>query len=233
MQEGVLVTIMAAVVGLIVFRGYKAYIAKKKRPLQLRALADQLHWRFDPNLDKSHDGRYGHFAVFAQGHSRCAFNTFQGAVHIDGRRWPVRMGDYRYRITSGGKQSTTVTYCLSYMIIKTPYQGLPDLCIRREKLSDRFASMMGFEDIDFESAEFSERFHVMSSDKRFAYAALDPRMMEFLLESDPPAIEIRRGECCLIRGQTWWTAEQFQATVNWARDFLAHWPRHISPVLDS
>ncbi len=137
MPEGIQFVIFAVIAALILVGAYKAYVAKRQRPIQLGALADRLHWSFDPNADDTHDHRYGHFAVFVQGHSRCAFNTLQGAIDIDGTRWPVRMGDYRYRTTSSnGKQTTTVTHCLSYAIIETPHLGAPDLFLRRERMLD-------------------------------------------------------------------------------------------------
>lgn len=38
------------------------------------------------------------------------------------------------------------------------------------------------DDIDFESVEFNRRFYVRSSDRKWAYDIIHPRMMEFLLE---------------------------------------------------
>jgi hypothetical protein len=234
MFQALTVVILAAIAVLILVRMVNAYIAKRQRPGQLAALAAQLGWRFETDADESFDDQYGHFSAFARGHSRSAFNTFYGAIEVEGRQWPVRTGDFRYRTTStNGKHRTTVTHCLSYAIVETPHLGAPDLYFRREGLFDRVAGAFGFEDIDFESAEFSERFHVKSSDKRFAYAVLDPRMMEFLLDGDPPSFDFRRGQCCLLRGEKWWTAAELATTIRWAQQFFARWPRQIPSVLDA
>ena len=46
----------------------------------------------------------------------------------------------------------------------------------------KLGQMIGFDDIDFESAEFSRSFTVRSKDKRFAYDICNARLMEYLLQ---------------------------------------------------
>ncbi|MCZ6810529.1 MAG: hypothetical protein O7D97_00875, partial [Planctomycetota bacterium] len=97
---------------------------------------------------------------------------------------------------------------------------MPDLLIRREGMFDKLAGAFGFDDIDFESAEFSKRFYVKSPDKRFAYDVIHPRMMEFLLGGDPPTVDIEAGRCCLSDGRHHWSPEGFGATLNWVIEFF-------------
>ena len=111
------------------------------------------------------------------------------------------MGDYHYQTTSSnGKQTTTHHHYFSYCLIELPYASLPDLRIRREGIFDSLAGAFGFDDIDFESAEFSKRFHVKSSDKRFAYDVVHPAMMEFLLAEESPDVG-NRGRLVLPVGR--------------------------------
>ncbi len=49
---------------------------------------------------------------------------------------------------------------------------------------------MGFDDIDFESHEFSRNFCVRSADKKFAYDVCNVHMIEYLLANRDLAIEI-------------------------------------------
>jgi hypothetical protein len=233
MPSGLPLVIFVVGAILIALLAYAGYIEHSRRLKQLGALALQLDWQFDSAEDREHDERYSHFSPFGKGSNRRAYNTLRGAITVGGRMWPAQAGDYRYTTQSGsGKNRSTHTHRLSYLIVETPHLGAPDLAIRREGLFDRFASFMGFDDIDFESHEFSERFHVKSSNKRFAYAVLEPRMMEFLLEHDAPAIEFRRGQCCVTRGERAWTPEQFAATIHWAAEFFARWPEKVASVLD-
>jgi hypothetical protein len=215
----------------VIFAALHSHKAAQQRVAALSSLGAQLRWSFDPTAIS--DYALDSFAAFTRGHSQSAYNTLRGPIEISGAEWPAQAGDFEYKTTShNGKRTTTHTHYLSYLVIDTPYLGAPDLAIRREGVFDRFAGFMGFDDIDFESAEFSERFHVKSSNKRFAYAVLDPRMMEFMLESEPPAIEMRAGRCCLMRGDSQWTPDEFAATIAWAREFFARWPRQVPSVLD-
>ncbi len=233
-MDNILPVFLIVVVGsLVLVAAYLAHAAGKRRAAEISALASRLSWRFE-GTSFADDPHFAPFGVFSKGHSRSAFNTLRGSIEIDGQRWTVQAGDYQYKTTShNGKHTTTHTHTLSYAIVETPHLGAPDLFIRREGIFDRVAGFMGFDDIDFESVEFSERYHVKSGDKRFAYAVLDPRMMEFLLDVDPPTIEFRRGLCCLTRGERTWTVEQFAATFGWSREFFSRWPRQVPSVLDS
>lgn len=230
-MEIVIVIIFAA---LIIVGAYYTHQQQAARRTALAQFAADRGWRFDPDNDSSHGSRYSHFSVFAQGNGRYAYNTIAGAATVGDAAWPVRMGDYHYATTSSnGKSTTTHHHHLSYLIVDTPYLGAPDLFIRAEGFLDSIAGFLGFDDIDFESAEFSNRFVVKSSDKRFAYDVLHPRMMEFMLNARPPTIDFRRGQCCLYRDGKCWSPEEFAATLAWARDFFAQWPRHITPTIQA
>ncbi len=212
---------------------YFADLAVKRRRQELAALAQSLGWLFDPSEDRSHDERYKQFAVFQKGDTRFAFNLIAGVMTIDGRDYPVRMGDYHYRVKKrNGKKTSTTTYQFSYLIVGLPFLGAQELFIRREGFLDKLAGFIGFDDIDFESAEFSRRFHVKSSDKRFAYDILHPRMMKFLLTSNPPTIDLEGQCCCLCDGTRRWEPDEFRATLGWANAFFDRWPDHITTTRD-
>ena len=142
------------------------------------------------------------------------------------------MGDFRYRVTqSTGKSSSTTTYRFSYLIVHLPYTALPDLLIRPEGIFDKLAGAFGFDDIDFESSEFSRAFHIKSPDKRFAYDVVHPRMMDFLLATRPPCIDIEQGRCCLSDGRKCWEPDEFKANLTWLERFLSLWPEHLTVTL--
>jgi len=222
--------IVVAVIVLTV--AYFSHLAAKRRREELAALAASLGWRFDPNKDRSHEQEYNQFAIFRQGHSKFAFNTLTGIIEIHGQTCRAKMGDYHYQVTtSDGKNSTTHTYLFSYLIIHLPYPDLPGLLIRREGMFDRLKSFLGFPDINFESAEFSRKFYVQSCDKRFAYDVIHPGMIEFLMQSDAPTIDIEHGQCCLAEDRKTWTPEEFRKELDWAREFFDLWPSHLTQSL--
>ncbi len=213
---------------------YYSWLAAKKRREGMQALARELGWRFYAAHDSSHDDEYSHFEIFRKGHSRSAYNTLVGSLEIDGRSFPAKAGDFRYRVTSSsGKSTTTTTYRFSYLILHLPFRNTPELLIRREGLFDKLAGAFGFDDIDFESEEFSRRFHVKSSDKRFAYDVIHPRMMEFLLDTRAPMIDVEQGRCCLSDGGRRWKPEGFHDRIRFLREFFDLWPDHLTAGLES
>ncbi len=219
--------------------GVGAWYAWKKeqeRKAALIELAAELGLTFDPSRDSTHDDRYANFEIFRRGHSRAAYNTLSGTYAINNIAHPLVMGDFIYKVTnSNGKSSSTTTYRFSYIILHLPLPGVPDLLIRPEHIFDKLGSALGFDDIDFESAEFSRKFLVKSPDKRFAYDVVTPRMMEFLLgkRGQAPAIDLERGMLCLAQGNRRWTPEQFRETLEFANTFLSLWPEHVITDLKS
>lgn len=225
----IVVVVVAAVIGAAVF----ARIAAKKRREALAALAAELGFAFDPDYDAGHDQEYAQFEIFRRGHDGYAYNTLTGSIEIDGRAFPCRTGDFTYKVTSGhGKNRRTTTYRLSYLICHLPFRFVPALLIRREHMLDKLAGAFGFDDIDFESSEFSRAFHVKSPDKRFAYDVVTPKMMEFLLGSNPPVIDVERGACCVVDGTRRWEPAEFKARMAWVSQFFDLWPDHLTKELE-
>jgi hypothetical protein len=233
-NAGLAILLIPVIIALVAVGAYYSYLQQKKRREALAALAQELGWQFSADKDYSHDDEFANFEVFRRGHSRYAYNTLRGTIDADGQTWPAKMGDFQYQITtSNGKSTSTHTYRLSYLILHMPYGQIPDLLIRREGMFDALKSMMGFDDIDFESAEFSKRFFVKSRDKRFAYDVVHPQMMEFLLASDVPIIDIQQGQCCITDGNRTWLPDQFRTKVEFARRFFDLWPSHLTSTLKS
>ena len=228
------ILIFVVVVILVVLGGIYNYQQQQKRRSDLYALAQQLGWQLVVAENYDYDVQFSQFGEFCRGDKRYAYNTLAGDLKVGEQAWPTRMGDYHYQTTSSnGKQTTTHNHYFSYCLIKVPYPSLPDLRIRREGFFDSIAGALGFDDIDFESAEFSKRFHVKSSDKRFAYGVVCPAMMEFLLAEQSPTLEIEDGWCCLSTGQETWSPAEFQQRLDWASKFFVLWPKHLVAALAS
>lgn len=219
-----IVAVLAVVVVAIVFGAKQA----QKRRDALAALARRLGWRFDPDRDRHHDERFAQFAMFRQGHGRAAYNTLEGEITIADRVYRGQMGDFTYKVTrNNGKSRTTTTYHVSYLLLRPPLVWRGELRIRPEHLFDKLAGAIGFDDIDFESEEFSRKFHVKCDDKRFAYDVVTPRMMEFLLRSSPQLVEYDDGWCLLSQGNKRWRPEEFETHLGWLGTFFEHWPEHL------
>ena len=201
--------VVLVVVALVLVAIYLGHQAAKKRCEAMAALAADLGWSFSPEKDTRHDDEYAHF-------------------EIDGRSFSAKAGDFRYKITSSnGKTTTTRTHRFSYRILHLPFSGLPDLLIRPEGGFDKMAGAFGFDDIGFESAEFSRRFYVKSPDRRFAYDVVSPRMIEFLLRRPGPVIDLERDRCCLSEGRRRWEPDQLKSQLRFASTFFERWPDHV------
>ena len=224
--------IVAGILLVAVF-AYFGWLQEKKRREALQGLAQELGLRFDPGVDHGHDDEYAQFEIFRRGHGRVARNTMTGTVLLFDRPCRLVAGDFRYKVTSGsGKNRSTTTYNFSYLIVHPPWDT-PPLLVRPEGMWDKLKGAFGFDDIDFESDEFSRKYYVKSSDRRFAYDVLHPRMMEFLLAERPPMIDIEHGALCLSDGRGRWEPARFKAEIAFLGRFCECWPRHLVKELDS
>jgi len=231
-MENLLVFIIPIVVVIVVVGLIASWKQEKKRRLDLAALASTLGLTYEPQADRSRDEQFSQFSVFNHGRSRTAWNTLAGTRLFDEHELEVVMGDYRYTVDSGhGKNRRSHTYRLSYLATRLPNPATPSVVVRPETFFDKFAGMIGFDDIDFESVEFSKRFHVASSDKRFAYDLIDPRMMEFLLAEAPKLLDMEGGWVLVLDGKRRWKPAEFSSTLAWLNTWFEHWPTHVERSL--
>lgn len=56
-------------------------------------------------------------------------------------------------------------------------------------------------------------------------------MMEFLLRTEPPIIDIEHSNCCMTDGRRRWPPDEFCTRLEWAHDFLERWPDHVKADL--
>ena len=113
-----------------------------------------------------------------QGDNRSTQNVFVGS--FEGQEMTAFEFSYQTTETDNDGKETTTTHHLH--VFSTRLKGdVPELRISPESIFSKVAQAFGYDDIDFESAEFSKKFCVRSKDKQFAYAFCDPRMIEFLL----------------------------------------------------
>ena len=235
MSEGVvflLIFAVAAVIGLFAWLSWKQ---EKERTEAMAVLARRLKWTFSgQEKDRRFDGRYAQFGCFQRGHSRYAHNQMRGMIACRGREVEAEAGDFHYKITrSNGKTTSTTTYRFSYFLVKLPWGArMPSLALRTAGFMDKLAGAIGFEDIDFESAEFSRRYHVGSSDRKFAFAVLHPQMIDWMLNEPPPVFEVTRGVLLVVSAGDRWEPAGFQRSLGWAEAFFERWPDYLVKDLD-
>ena len=130
------------------------------------------------------------------GRDRYPLNVVHG--HVDGH--PVAVFDYHYA-TSGDwwwPPDWTIHNYVSIVLVDLE-QEFPELTIGPEGggLFRKIAEAFGGGDINFESHEFSKRFDVRSTDKKFAYDFCNARMIEYLLENRRTSLEVDKSSLAM------------------------------------
>jgi hypothetical protein len=179
--------IIVGVIAVIVVVAILSYLGAQKRRQALMDLAARLGLRFDPQKDRGLAERYSFLNKLRSGSNRYAFNTLSGAYQGQ----DVTAFDYHYETHSTDSKGHRQTHhhYFSCFLLHLP-RSFPELVIGREGFLSKIAQALGYDDIDFESHEFSRKFCVRSSDKKFAYDVCNARMMEYLLANDDLTIEI-------------------------------------------
>ena len=211
----------------------------RARRRELAGLAKEMDWDFRHELWASQTYDFSQFSVFSTGTERRAYNTLHGRLMLGKYNCEVRMGDFQYinQSASGGEHSADDALFVnrkkfSYLMVVLPFGDIPKLLIRPEGMFDKLKAKVGLEDINFESIEFSRRFFVNSDSRRFAFDVVSQPMMELLLDSKPPLIDLEGGAVLFTDGQRRWSREEFTLTLNWVRQFFGLWPDHLLDTLD-
>jgi hypothetical protein len=202
--------IIVGFIALIVVLGILGYISAAKRRDAMAALAARLGLRFDPSKSWDIAQRYRFLDKLRSGSNRYAFNILSGSY----QGHDVSLFDYHYEThstDSKGRRQTHHHY-FSFFILHLP-ASFPELIIGSEGFFSKIAQALGYDDIDFESHEFSRKFCVRSADKKFAYDVCNARMIEYLLSNTDLTIEIEADALAISFGSRL-TPQLIEANLN-------------------
>jgi hypothetical protein len=212
-----------AVVVIVVIGAIYNAIAQNKRREGLLELAQRLNLDFTPGQDFGVPGRFGFLKQLAQGDDRYAANVLSGNY----RQNEILAFDYHYATYHTDKSGTHKDdHWFSFFILTLPAVAFPDLTIRRENLFTKVAEVFGYQDIKFESAEFSKTFCVRSPDKKFAYDACNGQMMEYLLANRDLSIEIEN-EVIALAFSTRLSVDQFEFNLQRLVEVRSRLPEYL------
>ncbi|MDJ0910895.1 MAG: hypothetical protein QNI99_17070 [Woeseiaceae bacterium] len=172
----------------IIVAAVLAYFVQKWRREHIQRVAKRLGLQFRAE-DSDLPRRYAFLDKLSQGRSRNARNILTGEY----QGHPTTSFDFHYTV-GAGKNKRNVS-CSFFMLHLEKH--FPELRIATEGLFSKFAQSIGFDDIDFESHEFSRKYVVRSEDKKFAYDVCNARMIEHLLASPIENLEID-GPCMAL-----------------------------------
>lgn len=181
--------LVVALIVLVVIGAVFSYLWEKKRREAFRAFAERIGFIYRSGRDYDLPSRYDFLERLDLGQNRYALNILEGTC--DG--FPIRIFDYHYETTSTDSKGRRQTHhhWLSLFILNLS-KDFPELLIYPEGFFSKVGQFLGFQDVDFESIEFSRAFVVKSPDKKFAYDVCHTRMMEYLLDHQDLSIEIER-----------------------------------------
>lgn len=191
------IIVILIILGVIVV-AYLVHRAEQARRKAFRAVAQKLGLSFRMN-DYGMDERYRFLGELRKGDDRCATVVLEGNY----KQHQVEAFEYVYETysrDSKGNRQTHYHWSNHYIITETHPQAplpYPELRVYPETFLSKIGQALGYDDIDFESIEFSKEFTVRSKDKRFAYDILHPRMIEWLLKRKNTVLEIE-GACIAI-----------------------------------
>lgn len=179
--------ILVVLVGLVVLAAiYFGNLVERRRTEAMAAVAARLGLGFRADKDRDLAGRLEFLDKLDQGANRYVFNCLDGEYR--GQR--VMVFDYHYETSSHSKHGRHTQHHRFTVAMLVLPRTFPELLISPESFLSKIAQAVGYEDIDFESAEFSRAFCVRSRDKKFAYDVCHALMMEFLLRHRDLAIEL-------------------------------------------
>lgn len=186
------------IIGLMIVMGILGHLQAKRRREELKALATRLGLSFSGGRYRKFDRRYPAFKFLRKGSNRYAENVIHGSLG----EFQVEAFDYHYETHSTDSDGDTQTHHHRFTVIafEAPF-SLGRMTIRPEGFFDKISAAFGWDDINFESAEFSRRYHVRSDDRKWAYDVLHPRSIELLLKA-PRYPWYFHGQNLVLKGDT-------------------------------
>jgi len=214
--------IVAVFAALIVAGAIYSSIQTQKRQEGLIDLSRRLNLGFSAMENYGIPDRYEFLKQLDQGSNRYATNVLSGTY----QQYDVLAFDYHYETQTHDKNGThTEHHWFSFFILTLP-AFFPDLTIRRENFFTKVAEVFGYQDIKFESAEFSKTFCVRSPDKKFAYDVCNAKMIEYLLANRDLSIEIENNVLALAFS-TRLSPEQIETNLQRLAEIRTRLPEYL------
>lgn len=156
---------------------YGAVMERRHREMLQRITVrlDARYYKEDPfDLAARHEDR---FATLRQGSNRYAEHVIHGD-HECGALWLFEHHHETYSHSKNGRQTHHHRRTFALFESDIVFHAME---VRPEGFFDKVKAAFGFDDIDFESAEFSKNWFVRSADRKFAFDVFHPEMIEFFL----------------------------------------------------
>jgi hypothetical protein len=216
----IIVAAVAASIGVAIWNSRM----RNKRRQEMAGWAQANCLDFLPEKDNSLWLRYPLFKCLQRGEDHYAYNI---ALGTSGHRATCGF-DYHYETHSSDSKGNRQTHhhYFSALVVDA---GLPlkPLYIRPECLFDKVAEFVGFEDIKFESTEFSEKFFVKAPDRRWAYDVINQKTMEMMLVYPRFHIEFQGTQVMAYHDNRTLTLGEFSSALKVVNEMLDNLPPDV------
>ena len=183
-----------AVLAIVAFVVIAQQIQRKHQEALAREAA-RLGLSFTPSRSSELARRHENLRGLGEGDDRYAFDIMEG----DYLGHAVTVFDFHYETHSTDSQGRRQTsHHHRHVVLLHLEREFPAMFVAPEGILSKIAQAFGYDDIDFESHEFSSRFCVRSADKKFAYDVCNPAMMDFLLGNLRLSFELRGSVLALV-----------------------------------
>ena len=202
---------------------YVSWYVRDQRRKAFAVVAARLGFRYSP--DDPFDLVSIPFALFSKGDGQGTENVLWGTHQ--GRE--IRVFDFWYFEESTDSEGhSSRTYNRFSCGLTSIQARCPHLQLGPEGFLSRLADHVGFRDIEFESEEFNRRFQISSEDRKFAYALIDPRMMEWLLGAEELGYEVLDTFVLCSTGRL--KPEEAPTLLTAIEEFCGHIPAVVSDL---
>ncbi len=186
------------VAGLIIGLGIWGYLNEKKRKEALATLARSLGLHFSTEKDRQLARELSFLDKTRTGSNRYALNVMRG--NWQGHEILAFEYHYETHSTDSKGRRTTHHHYLSFVTLRLP-KFFPELTVAPEGFFSKMAQAVGYDDIDFESAEFSRQYVVRSKDRKFAYDFLHARAIQFILQHPVHHLEVEHDRLAIAKSE--------------------------------
>lgn len=200
--------IIGIVIVVVVGGAVWSYVSAQKRREAMSVWAQSIGATFVPAKDWGLNDRFPQFSHLQDGNNQYGYNIVEGRA---GER-PMCAFDYHYETYSRDSKGRRRTHHHYFSgVIMDTHLPLQPLFIRPEGFFDKVTEFLGFDDIDFELNEFSRKFYVKASDKKWAFDVIHQETMEFLLANPTFNIQFADRHVMAWRGATFDVPEFIEA----------------------
>lgn len=219
MSSALLLAIAAvAIVAALTLSAYLYY----QREAAFARVAMSLGLRFSRRDDSS--VRQLAFPLFREGLGTESGNLVSGTL----QGMPVAAFDFAYWTEIHDPKAGTRRQYHRFLCAVTDIAATcPALIIEHRGLFGRLAGALGLDGVQFESDDFDKAYRVLSGDRRFATALIDPAMMAWLLDAPSPvAFQIAGSH--LLAASTDRRPDAIPGLFRALVDFRAHIPAMVA-----